>query len=50
MQQEKFDPEGTYTTRWVPEAFTPLYPEPMVDVKESRRQALESYKEMRGGM
>ncbi|MCP1387737.1 DNA photolyase family protein [Corynebacterium sp. TA-R-1] len=50
LQQEKFDPGGSYVQRWVPEAFTPLYPEPMVDVKESRKRALESYQEVRSSM
>lgn len=47
LQQEKFDPRARYVARWVPEALTPLYREPMVDVKESRRRALDAYEEMR---
>lgn len=47
VQQEKFDPRARYVARWVPEALTPLYREPMVDVKESRRRALDAYEEMR---
>lgn len=48
-QQEKFDPQGAYVARWVPEALTPMYPEPMVDVKASRRRALDAYEEIRHG-
>ena len=41
-QAKKFDPEGTYVARWVPEADAPLsgYPEPIVDLRESRAEAL----------
>ncbi|QPK83896.1 deoxyribodipyrimidine photo-lyase [Corynebacterium qintianiae] len=48
-QAEKFDPRGNYVRRWVPEANTPLYPEPMVDIKESRRTALAAYDGIRTG-
>ena len=47
-QQKKFDPNGTYVARWVPEALTPLYPEPMVDIAESRKTALVAYKDLSG--
>jgi deoxyribodipyrimidine photo-lyase len=46
-QAKRFDPDGEYVTRWVPEALTPLYPEPLVDLKESRRHALEAYESIR---
>lgn len=49
LQQEKFDPDGLYVNRWVPERHTPLYPEPMVDVKESRKTALAAYNDIRRG-
>ena len=42
-QASKFDPDQTYIRRWVPEYGTPDYPEPIVDLKESRRDALEAY-------
>ncbi|UFU03320.1 DNA photolyase family protein [Ruania suaedae] len=42
-QEKKFDPDGAYIRRWVPEAGTDDYPEPVVDVKESRRAALDAY-------
>jgi deoxyribodipyrimidine photo-lyase len=43
LQAEKFDRAGRYVARWVPEAGTPDYPEPIVDLAESRRAALEAY-------
>lgn len=46
-QEEKFDPHGVYVSQWVPERHTPLYPEPMVDVKESRKSALAAYDDIR---
>ena len=47
LQAKKFDPDGTYVNRWVPEAGTPDYPEPMVDLAETRREALAAYDAMR---
>ena len=43
LQQKKFDPTGDYVARWVPELGTPGYPEPIVDLAETRREALEAY-------
>jgi deoxyribodipyrimidine photo-lyase len=43
-QQEKFDPDGAYVERWVPDAGTDRYPEPMVDHKAEREDALARYK------
>ncbi|MHA7177888.1 cryptochrome/photolyase family protein [Arthrobacter sp. Sr24] len=42
-QAKKFDPMARYVTAWVPEIATPEYPEPMVDLQESRRNALADY-------
>lgn len=42
-QRTKFDPAGKYVGRWIPEFGTPAYPEPMVDLKASREEALEAY-------
>ena len=42
-QAIKFDPDSEYIRRWVPEYGTPVYPEPIVDLKESRREALDAY-------
>ena len=46
-QQEKFDPSGVYISRWAPETLLPGYPEPMVDVKESRKVALAAYEDIK---
>jgi deoxyribodipyrimidine photo-lyase len=42
-QQEKFDPDGAYVARWVPEAGTDRYPDPMVDHAAERAEALARY-------
>jgi deoxyribodipyrimidine photo-lyase len=42
-QAKKFDPSGAYANRWVPELLTPEYPEPVVDLQETRREALDGY-------
>ncbi|THJ66001.1 deoxyribodipyrimidine photo-lyase [Arthrobacter echini] len=56
LQSRKFDPEGRYLLRFVPElteadnlhepwkGSAPGYPEPIVDLKESRERALSAYK------
>ncbi|MEP7312391.1 MAG: FAD-binding domain-containing protein, partial [Pseudomonadota bacterium] len=46
-QAEKFDPQGVYRQRWVPEAATPAYPRPCVDLATSRARALEAYARLR---
>lgn len=47
-QRRRFDPDDAYISRWVPELGTPDYPEPIVDLQESRREALAHYAEIRG--
>jgi deoxyribodipyrimidine photo-lyase len=47
LQATKFDPNASYITRYVPEVGTGAYPEPMVDLKESRRAALDAYATIR---
>ncbi|WP_342373400.1 deoxyribodipyrimidine photo-lyase [Propioniciclava soli] len=42
-QRQKFDPDDGYVRRWVPEFGTPEYPDPIVDLAESRRAALDAY-------
>lgn len=43
LQAKKFDPRNEYIHRWVPEAGMADYPDPIVDLGESRRAALEAY-------
>ncbi|RKR73038.1 cryptochrome/photolyase family protein [Frondihabitans australicus] len=47
LQADKFDGHREYVTRWVPEVDTDDYPEPIVDLKESRAHALDAYADMR---
>ncbi len=42
-QAKKFDSQGEYIRRWVPEVDTDLYPRPMVNHADARRRALETY-------
>jgi len=44
-QIEKFDKDEKYIKEWVPEYGTENYPEKMVDHKEARERALQTYKE-----
>ena len=46
-QAEKFDPDGDYRRRWVPEAGTAAYLPPIVDLKSSRQRALDTYQSLR---
>ena len=48
LQGKKFDPQGSYVRRWVPEAEGPGYPPPLVDHGEARRRALEAYDSIKG--
>jgi deoxyribodipyrimidine photo-lyase len=43
-QQKKFDPEGIFVKKWVPELDTEKYPEPIVDHKAARERCLAVYK------
>ncbi|WP_372948643.1 cryptochrome/photolyase family protein [Mariniphaga sp.] len=43
-QQKKFDPDGEYLKRWVPEAETSAYPKPVVNHKMARERALQAYR------
>jgi deoxyribodipyrimidine photo-lyase len=45
-QGKKFDPDGAYVQRWVPEFGDPDYPEPMVDHGEERVEALRRYQQI----
>jgi deoxyribodipyrimidine photo-lyase len=42
-QVEKFDPRREYVRRWAPEFVGDDPPEPMVDLADTRRQALDAY-------
>lgn len=47
-QAKKFDPNGQYIKKWVPEINTERYPEAMVDLKETRVRALKAYEVVKG--
>ena len=47
LQAAKFDPRGDYLDRWVPERSSPEYPEPIVDLARSRRDALAAFEHMK---
>ncbi|KHD89640.1 MAG: deoxyribodipyrimidine photolyase [Bdellovibrio sp. ArHS] len=42
-QAKKFDPDGEYIKKWVPEIGTSAYPEPMIDHAEARGRCLQAY-------
>lgn len=46
-QQQRWDPEGEYVHRWIPELDTAGYPKPMVDHKIERQEALDRYQAIR---
>jgi deoxyribodipyrimidine photo-lyase len=46
-QAEKFDPDGAYRGRYVPEAGSQGYSPPIVDLKHSRQRALDAYAQLR---
>ncbi len=43
LQAKKFDPDGIYIRRWVPEWEEPTYPSPMVDHDLARKRAIDVY-------
>lgn len=45
-QGEKFDPDGSYVRRWVPEVDDDSYPAPIVDHAAERKEALRRYAEI----
>ncbi|MGK7389728.1 MAG: cryptochrome/photolyase family protein [Candidatus Cyclobacteriaceae bacterium M2_1C_046] len=44
LQEKKFDPDKAYIKKWVSEYNTKAYPKPMVDHKEARERAINTYK------
>jgi deoxyribodipyrimidine photo-lyase len=49
LQADKFDGEQQYIRRWVPEFGTADYPEPIIDLAESRKEALAAYDHVKAG-
>jgi deoxyribodipyrimidine photo-lyase len=48
LQATKFDPQRQYIAHWVPEVDdAEAYPDPLVDLKESRKAALDAYATIR---
>ncbi|MDF1477926.1 deoxyribodipyrimidine photo-lyase [Leifsonia sp. H3M29-4] len=50
LQAARFDPDGEYVRRWVPEFGTPDYPEPIVDLGASRTAALAAYERVKAAV
>jgi len=51
LQSKKFDPNGQYIRRWIPElgnAASTGYPDPIVDHAVARKRALEAYQSVKG--
>ncbi|HNM28113.1 MAG TPA: FAD-binding domain-containing protein, partial [Saprospiraceae bacterium] len=48
-QAKKFDPEGRYIRRWVPEFGTAAYPKPIVDHAFARARCLDVFKKALDG-
>lgn len=48
LQGKKFDPNGSYVRRWVPDLTESSYPAPIVDHSEARWMALDAYHSIRG--
>ena len=47
LQREKFDPNGAYVRRWIPELDSNAYPSPIVAHATARERALSAYAGMR---
>jgi deoxyribodipyrimidine photo-lyase len=47
-QAERFDPDGTYVRRWIPELQTLEYPHPIVDHATERDEALRRWRRATG--
>lgn len=49
-QQEKFDKDGRYIKKWLPEYATTRYPKPIVEHTAARNRCLETYKSTLQGL
>ncbi len=49
LQASKFDPDGTYIRRWVPEFGTAAYPKPKLEHIAARNRALAALKHIQSG-
>ena len=47
-QRERFDPDGAYCRRWVPEWATDAYPAPMLDPRVEAEEAKRRFKAASG--
>ncbi len=47
-QQKRWDPDGDYVQRWIPELGTSAYPEQIVDHGIERQEALDRYQAIKG--
>jgi deoxyribodipyrimidine photo-lyase len=47
LQADKFDPHREYIRQWVPEVDTDDYPEPIVDLRQSRADALAAFEHVK---
>ena len=44
IQQKKFDPEGIYIKKWLPDFYKPGYPAPVVEHRFARDRAISIYR------
>ncbi len=47
LQADKFDGKREYQLRWIAELDSAEYPEPIVDLRQSRAEALEAFEQLR---
>ena len=48
IQMQKFDSDGSYVSRWVPEWKEPSYPKPIIDHTFARQRTIRIYSEVLG--
>jgi deoxyribodipyrimidine photo-lyase len=48
LQAKKFDSDGLYIKKWVPEVGSKDYPQPIVDHESARRRALKAFAQVKG--